>query len=420
VTPSEILAAFRALPLHRRYDAMRMACTYALEVWDRYAKAGEPVLYTDGVVGLQHVVDMRLPYRAIEAVDRKLAGDTVDAKAIWDAYREPITALQDGDLDFLDDIASAYYAIYNLFGSVFGLCKLYDEGEIVINQAYAGDGYLEEWWTRTWDAWASRGDVAYAPSELDAPTFDAIAEGDLARAIDRCPQGTRLHAVLLAFAHRKREAVAIAARALGLDEDAWLDRNVGRVAASDALVVGDRYYAAICGRRYVVRAVDGNEKRMSGTCGFTIRRVAMSPALVIFAGDDTDHIGAYKTILVGDELHTADHGYRAEHLGTRTIVALGPKAEVVAASDREVGVLTNSGYQRFGEGRVGGAVFDQHGDYLCTYAGATFTLWRRAKRNRLVEMDLDAEIGHAMFAGNRLVLARKDGRAHVLSLALIK
>ena len=66
---------------------MRMACSYALAVWDRYAAAG-PITYTDGVVGLQHMVDMTLPNRAIAAVDRKLSGDVVpQMAAIWDAGR---------------------------------------------------------------------------------------------------------------------------------------------------------------------------------------------------------------------------------------------------------------------------------------------------------------------------------------------
>src|SRR5205085_4181691 len=114
VTPSEIMAAFRALPLHRRHDAMHIACSYAAEVWDRYAQGG-PITYTDGVVGMQHMVDMTLPARALAAVDRRLAGDHVAPDDIWNSYREPISALQDGDLDLPDDIARAYYAIYNLY-----------------------------------------------------------------------------------------------------------------------------------------------------------------------------------------------------------------------------------------------------------------------------------------------------------------
>ena len=413
MTPTDILGAFRALPLYRRYDAMRMACSYALDVWDRYVKQGEPVVYIDGVVGMRHVVDMGLPERAIAAVDRKLAGDSPDPKLIWDAYKEPISALQDDDLDFPQEIASAYYAIYNLFGVVFDRCKLYDDGETVIRQALRDDAYLDEWWTRTWDAWATRGDATYPESELDAATFAALENGDVALAVECCARETRLHAVLLALAGRIDEAVAVAARVLGLDDDAWLRRYVARIAASDAIVVGPTHYVAIFGSRYIVRATGTHSLRMSGSCGFAIRRVAVSANLIIFAGDARDDIGAYKTILVGEELNSADYGYHAEHLGTRTIVALGGAVVLVGASEREAGVLANIGYERLGDGRVTGAAFDDDCTYVVTYAGNAFTLWHRVTRNKLVAMELDAEIWHAMIAGERLIIACKNKRARV-------
>jgi hypothetical protein len=399
---------------------MRMACTYALEVWDRYVKQGEPVVYIDGVVGMRHVVDMSLPNRAIDGVDRKLFGDTFDPGPIWDAYKEPISALQDDDLDFPGEIALAYYAIYNLFGVVFERCKLYDDGETVVRQALRDEAYYEEWWTRTWDAWATRGDATYPASELDAETFAALEAGDLALAIERCRHETRLHAVLLGLAGRTDEAVAVAARVLGLDEDDWLRRNVTRIADSDAIVVGPKHYAAIFGARDIVRSVETHSLLMSGTCGFAIRRVALSGDLVVLAGDDRDDIGAYKTVLVGEELNSRDYGYRAEHLGTRTIVALGEQVALVGASDREVGVLTNRGYERLGEGRVTGAAFDEDGTHVVTYAGSAFTLWHRAKQQKLVAMDLAAEIWAAIIADGRLVLACKNERARVIDLALVR
>ena len=396
------LSAFRALPLHRRHDAMRMACTYALEVWERYARDGGPIEYTDGVVGMRHVLDMGLPLRAIEMVDRKLSGDTTDPKPIWEAYREPITALQDDDLDLPPPIASAYYAIYNLFGIVFDRTRLYDDGEVVIRQALPDEGFVAEWWTRTWDAWASRGDVAYPPSEMTANIFAALSDGDIARAIDASVQGTRLHAVLLALGKRHAEAVTEAARVLGTDPDSELPLRIG---GTDAIAIDhDRHrYAAICGQRYIVRDIADHELCLSGSCGFTIRQVAFSRNIVIFAGDATDDIGAYKTILVGEEINSADYGYRAEHLGTRTLVALGGLVEVVSASDREVGVLTNRGYERLGDGRVTGAAFDDDGTHLVTYAGREVTLWERAKRRPLMTKTLDADIWHAVFIGGRLV-----------------
>lgn len=416
MTPPEILAAFRALPLHRRHEAMRVACSYALDVWDRYARGGEPVVYIDGVVGMRHVVDMVLPQRAIEAVDRRLAGSHVDPAAIWDAYQEPIAALQDGDLDFPDDIARAYYAIYNLFGIVFGRTQLYDDGELVILQAASGDGFVEEWWTRTWDAWASRGEVAYPPSELDAATYAALATGDLAGAIDRCPPDTRLHAVLLALAGRTDEAAAVAGRVLGVTDTAWLRAHAAQVGGTDAIAVGDRHYAAICGDRYVVRTRGAHDDvRAQGRCGFPLRRVVMSPAIVAFAGEATDDLGAYATLLAGEELDSTDDDYRSEVRGARTLAALGPKLELVAASAHEVAILARE-HERLGDGRVEGAAFDARAALLVTYAGAAYTLWHRARREKLVERALPAPVWHAVFAGGRLVLALRGAPAHVVDV----
>jgi hypothetical protein len=393
---------------------MRMACTYAVDVWERYVREGTPIEYTDGVVGLAHVVDMTLPTRAIHAVDRKLAGDAVDPKPIWDAYSEPMSALQDGDLDFPDGIASSYRAIYNLFGFVFGLCKLYDDGEIVIRQACDHD----EWWTRTWDAWATR-DVRYEPSELDAATFELLANGELAAAADACARDTRLHVALLALAGRTHEAVAIASALFAIDADDWLAAHVCFAGASDAIAVSDdrRYYAAISGNRYVVRDVADNRLRLAGRCGWTLRRVAFSGdgKRLLLAGEEADDIGPWRTILTGEELESRDYGYRAEHLGARTIVALGPAPAVVAASDREIAVLTNRGIDVIANRAVRGAAI--RGTHVATFAGTSFSVWHQSTHEERVGMDLGAEVWHLMFTDTRIVVACRGRRAHVLDLA---
>lgn len=354
---------------------MRMACSYALEVWDRYANEGEPVVYIDGVVGMRHVVDMTLPNRAIAAVDRKLAGDVVDPKPIWDAYAEPITALQDDDLDLPTPIARAYHAIYNLFGFVFQRTTLYDAGEIVIQQADTGAGFLDEWWTRTWDAWASR-EIAYPPNELDAETFEAIASGDLAGAIALATP-------------RIREALASLGGALH--------------PASDAIAVGGPYYAAFLGNRYVVRDRAGNGLRLAGSCGMTIRRVTFAGRLVVFAGDLVDDIGPYTTALLGEELDSRDYGYRKEYLGARQIAAVGAQTEIVPASTREVGMLTSDGYVRFGDGAVTGAAVSS--ERLATFAGSRITVYQRQDRRKLQELDVGLEVLDAAWDGEDLVVA---------------
>jgi hypothetical protein len=412
VTPSEILTAFRALPLHRRHEAMRMACSYAADVWERYAEGGS-VTYTDGVVGMQHVLDMTLPARALAAVDRKLAGDHVAPEEIWSAYREPITALQDEDLDLPDDIARAYRAIYNLFGLVFKRLILYDDGDIIIQQALTREDMISEWWMRTWDAWASRADFKPPKSELDAVTFRAICEG---RTPASYPEN-RLGAVLLALAGRTDEACALAARVLGIDDDRWLRENILRIGGSDAIAVGRDHYAVIHGNHYCVREIDDNRLRMNGQGGCAIiRHVAVTPSLVIFAGNNFDEIGPYESVLFGEEPNSTDYGYRIELRGARTIAALSSKVDIVPASDREVCVINGGGIERFGDGAVEGATFSDDGEYLVTWAGARFTLWNRPKRRKLLALELTAPIWHAVFGSGRLMLALRGEHGRFVDL----
>lgn len=357
-----------------------MACNYALEVWDRYARDGA-VTYTDSIVGMHHVVDMALPGRAIAAIDRKLAGDVVDGKPIWAAYAEPISALQDDDLDLPTPIAQAYYAIYNLFGAVFELTKLYDSGEIVIAQADTGAGFLDEWWTRTWDAWASHA-FTYPPSVLDRETFEAIANGTPASG-------------------HPRIRAALASIATGQEP-----RPV-----SDAIAIGPTYYAAFYEQRYVVRERATNRMCLAGTAGMMIRRVAFAGKVVILAGDVSDDIGPYLTVVRGEELDSRDYGYRLEHVGARRIVAVGPDVDVVAASPREVGVLSARGYARLGDGAVTGATFDETGELLATWATSVITIWR--DRTKLRELDLGAEILDAVFGAEDLVVTLRGGERRV-------
>ncbi len=403
----EILDAFLELPDHRKHEAMRMACSYALEVWERYAGGGS-IEYTDSVVGMHHVVDMQLPMRAIEAVDRRLVGLPVEPDPIWNAYQEPRAAMQDGDLDFPDAIASAYNAIYNLFGVVFGRLVLYDD-ETVVRQAATGPGFYEEWWTRTWDAWASRPDVRYPPSELDATTFAALERGDLAAALAACAPDTRLHAVLLALAGQTDEAIRVAARVLGTEPDAWLRDHVLAVGATDAIAVGAGHYAAIAGTRYVVRRIGDNALWLAGRYGFDLRRVALDSG-VLLAGDASDRIGTYATAVAG-ERGAYKPSARTELLGTRQVVALGSDGAIVAASQREIGVLTADGYERLGDGAVAGAAFDADASHVVTYAGTSYGVWRRADGRRLLVEDTGADIWHAMLAGGRVLIACEDGRA---------
>jgi hypothetical protein len=156
----EILAAFRELPDARRLEALAVAVRDAYAVWRAYADPWKPVTYVDGVVGMQHQVDLDLPRRAMEDIERALAGATVDPAATDRDYTEPIVAMQDDDLEFPGEVELAYYAIYNLHRIVFQLGAGLPAEHVVIQQVAncvsvdAAD-WLREWWLRVWDAWAS-------------------------------------------------------------------------------------------------------------------------------------------------------------------------------------------------------------------------------------------------------------------------
>jgi hypothetical protein len=139
-----------------------MACRDALEVWRRYRSDGKPIVYHDTVVGTVHTVDDDLPRRALDEIDRRLAGETVDVKATEHAYYEPTVAMQDSDLDFPTRVEAAYYAIYNLHRIVFEIVGRPGD-DVVLGQVANAidvelDDWLRDWWIRVWDAWACEPD----------------------------------------------------------------------------------------------------------------------------------------------------------------------------------------------------------------------------------------------------------------------
>lgn len=85
-------------------------CCSALEVWNNFIKDSPIIKYSDSVIGISHTLENKLLNEAYQAV---LDGE--DSKMIKTRFQEPIAALQDEDLEFPTKVASAYYAIYNLF-----------------------------------------------------------------------------------------------------------------------------------------------------------------------------------------------------------------------------------------------------------------------------------------------------------------
>jgi hypothetical protein len=135
-------------PEQQRRVHLRL-CERALEAWESHvAREGETV-YIDSVVGMRHVVDAALPRLALAA-----AREGEDRGGIAHRYLEPITALQDDDLEFPGQVEMAYYALYNLFEK-YALGAEVD-GWLIANQALAS---LDEaqWETAFADAvwWAT-------------------------------------------------------------------------------------------------------------------------------------------------------------------------------------------------------------------------------------------------------------------------
>ena len=123
---------FLSLPPAEKRRVHFVLCAKALAVWLNYSSQKKRSRYVDGVVGLSHKVDMALPSDAFNA-----AQEGRDAARVAERYAEPITAMQDDDLEFPRNIEFAYYSIYNLF------CKYVMRDDIddwiIVNQAISSE-----------------------------------------------------------------------------------------------------------------------------------------------------------------------------------------------------------------------------------------------------------------------------------------
>ena len=105
------IEAFVALaPERRRAARVLLTEQVALRVWREFVTQRGRIRYRDSVTGGAHELDAGLPARALGCLH-----GTGDADAVAEAYREPIAALQDLDLELPEHSQFAYYAIYNLF-----------------------------------------------------------------------------------------------------------------------------------------------------------------------------------------------------------------------------------------------------------------------------------------------------------------
>jgi APA family basic amino acid/polyamine antiporter len=120
--------SFRALSAPQRRAVHEELAERALQTWEAYARSRAPITYQESVVGTAQVVELDLPARALAAVR---SGQ--DVTAIEQRYREPITALQDMDLELPDPVGFAYYAVYNLFRR-YALQEPIEDG-LILDQA---------------------------------------------------------------------------------------------------------------------------------------------------------------------------------------------------------------------------------------------------------------------------------------------
>ena len=113
-------------------------CEHALEKWNSYVKTYKKIEYQETVTGTLQEVDKQLPSDSLSS-----AKQGFDSLNVTKRYQEPITAMQDDDLVFPEDISFAYYAIYNLFQK-YAENKTVDDW-LIVNQALSSESNSEMW-----------------------------------------------------------------------------------------------------------------------------------------------------------------------------------------------------------------------------------------------------------------------------------
>ena len=106
-TPAE---RFFALSPGQRRVVHELLVEHALAKWQAYVEGRGEIRYRESVTGTEQTVDASLPGKALASVRSRQ-----HVAVVAEAYGEPITAMQDGDLSFPEPVTFAYYAIYNFF-----------------------------------------------------------------------------------------------------------------------------------------------------------------------------------------------------------------------------------------------------------------------------------------------------------------
>ena len=111
---------------------------HALSNWHEFCADQPRIRYVESVCGTHQSVDTSLPDDAFTCVQQSQQNEEIARR-----YQEPISAMQDLDLELPDSVAFAYYAIYNLFRKYAGHESIDDW--LIVNQALSSEQDDSKW-----------------------------------------------------------------------------------------------------------------------------------------------------------------------------------------------------------------------------------------------------------------------------------
>lgn len=139
---NNFLKTFLGLKVTQKKKIDIFVCQISLSILDSYFSKICIIKYFESVCGTEQNLDLKLPIDAYNSVINNSAGN------IAERYIEPISALQNMDLELPSNIKSAYYSIYNLYNKYL-MNKNIDDC-LIINQSLASldnekevDKYIE-------------------------------------------------------------------------------------------------------------------------------------------------------------------------------------------------------------------------------------------------------------------------------------
>ncbi len=107
-------------------------CENSLGILEKYLDETGRIEYVESVVGTLQVFDPKLPRDAFESAQN--GGNLYDTDY---RFAEPIAAIQDDDLSFINHIELAFFSIYNLFQKYVLHREI--EDWVIVNQALSAE-----------------------------------------------------------------------------------------------------------------------------------------------------------------------------------------------------------------------------------------------------------------------------------------